>query len=320
MSVLTHERTGAICAEKHLPAEILRFKTSERHLHWAIAAPFMVCYATALVLLAVYNPDPTRPFRAVFSWTHRLSGVCLFVLPLWTVVRHRRDFDVYFHNVRTAWRWRVEDVKWLFLTGLSTIDKRVVLPDQGKFNAGEKLNFMFLTASYPLYIITGLLIWLPGVAFASWMVHISLAALATPLIFGHVFMATVNPDTRVGLSGMISGYVDRRWARHHYRHWYNEHFWHLHAPADAPAEAIAARHVAAQQKPEQTVTVKIMTDAAKTGVNKASSVGTSPHVRQPAPQTSDVAAKPNTNKDFSTGSWPQALRPAPARQSSPETI
>jgi formate dehydrogenase subunit gamma len=318
--VLTHERTGAICAEKHLPAEILRFKTTERHLHWAIAAPFMVCYATALVLLAVYNPDPTRPFRAVFSWAHRLSGVCLFVLPLWTVVRHRRDFDVHFHNVRTAWRWRVEDLKWLFLMGLSTIDKRVVLPDQGKFNAGEKLNFMFLTASYPLYIITGFLIWMPGVAFASWMVHISLAALATPLIFGHVFMATVNPDTRVGLSGMISGYVDRRWALHHYRHWYNEHFWHLHAAADASAEATTARRVDTQPKPEQTVTVKTLTDAPKPGADNDLSAGTGPQVGRRAPKTATEAAKPITNKDFSTGSWPQSLRPAPARQSSPETI
>ena len=114
--------------------------------------------------------------------------------------------------------------------GLSVIDKRVVLPDQGKFNAGEKLNFMFLTASYPLFLLTGFLIWLPGVAFASWILHLSLAALATPLIVGHVFMATVNPDTRVGLQGMITGYVNRHWAQHHYRHWYNEHFGHLHRP------------------------------------------------------------------------------------------
>jgi formate dehydrogenase subunit gamma len=294
--VLTHERKGAICAEKHLPAEILRFKTAERHLHWAIAAPFMVCYATALVLLAIYNPDPTRPFRAVFSWTHRLSGVCLFVLPLWTVVRHRRDFDVHFHNVRTAWRWSLEDVKWLLLMGLSTIDKRVVLPDQGKFNAGEKLNFMFLTASYPLYIITGFLIWLPGVAFASWMVHISLAALATPLIFGHVFMATVNPDTRVGLSGMISGYVDRHCAQHHYRHWYNEHFGHLHrVPEPAPepvSKPAAAAAVAPQPKTADAVVVNALTQTVKI----------------------------KHNNDLGAGGWPPMLRPAAERQTAPETI
>ena len=89
---------------------------------------------------------------------------------------------------------------------------------------------MVLTATYPLYIVTGLLIWLPGVAFLSWMIHLIMAAMATPLILGHIFMATVNPDTRVGLSGMISGFVDRHWAEHHYRRaGTTSTFGHLHA-------------------------------------------------------------------------------------------
>jgi formate dehydrogenase gamma subunit len=253
--------------------------------------PFIICYATALVLVAAYNPDPTRPYRALFSWTHRLSGLCLLFLPLWTVLRHRSDFDLHLQNVRTAWRWRLEDVKWLFLMGMSVIDKRVSLPDQGKFNAGEKLNFMFLTASYPLYIITGVLIWMPGVAFASWILHISLAALATPLMFGHVFMATVNPDTRVGLEGMITGHVDRHWAQHHYRHWYNEHFGHLHRtpiPEDQPALA--------SLPPEQAESAF------------------------PTPDRVALAlSKQLENKDLHQGTWPPVLRPSPAGQAVPET-
>jgi hypothetical protein len=51
-----------------------------------------------------------------------------------------------------------------------------------------------------------------------------MALIATPLMLGHVYMALINPDTRVGLSGMLSGYVDRHWARHHYRSWYRENF------------------------------------------------------------------------------------------------
>jgi formate dehydrogenase subunit gamma len=275
-----------------LPAEILRFKASERQLHWAIAAPFMICYATALVLVAVYNPDPTRPYRAVFSWTHRLSGLCLFLLPLWTVLRHRRDFDLHFRNVRTAWRWRLEDVKWLFLMGLSTLNKRLELPHQEKFNAAEKLNFMYLTASYPLYIVTGFLIWLPGVAFASWILHLSLAAMATPLIFGHVFMATINPDTRIGLSGMITGYVDRHWAQHHYGHWYTEHFGHLHL---------------LQEPAQEPVLVAAAEDSPRTADETEASIPTQP-------------ANHKHNKDFSIGTWPPMLRPAPGRQSAPEAM
>jgi len=226
------------------PDDILRFRESERRLHWALAVPFMVCYATAMILVLVYNPSPLRPYRAVFSWAHRISGVCLFVLPLWTIARYRREFTIHWQNILEAWLWRLDDVKWLFLMGPSTVNKKISLPDSGKFNAAEKINFMMLNCTYPFYIITGFLIWLPGVAFLSWLVHLSMAAVATPLILGHVFMATVNPDTRVGLSGMISGFVNRHWARHHYRRWYDENF----APSVAPA-ARAANAAPLQPRP-----------------------------------------------------------------------
>jgi len=221
------------------PSEILRFRASERQLHWAIAAPFTVCLATALVLVSVYNPHPARPFRWVFAWTHRASGACLAILPLWTFVRHRADLMVHLHNLREAWTWTRDDLRWLALMGPATLNKRIVLPHQGKFNAAEKINFMVLTLTYPLYVVTGLLIWLPGAAYLSWLVHVSMALCAVPLILGHVFMATLNPDTRVGLTGMTTGFVDREWARHHYRRWYDDHFGASEVVAEAAPEPVA---------------------------------------------------------------------------------
>lgn len=204
--------------------EILRFRASERQLHWAIAVPFMVSYSTALILVTIYNLHPARPYREVFSWVHRISGIWLTVLPLWTMIRHRQDVRIYLQNVREAWGWTVDDLKWLVLMGPATISPRVKLPHQGKFNAAEKINFMTVMATYPMYIVSGVLIWLPGVALFAWLVHFSMAVIATPLLLGHIFMATVNPDTRVGLQGMISGFVSREWAKHHYRRWYDETF------------------------------------------------------------------------------------------------
>jgi formate dehydrogenase gamma subunit len=184
----------------------------------------MICYTTALILVTVYNPNPTRPFRLVVSWTHRISGIFLALLPLLAIIRHRHDLRIHLHNIREAWVWRLDDVKWLVLMGPATLNKKIDLPDQGKFNAAEKINFMVLTGTYPLYLFTGLMIWFSTVPFMAWIVHFSLALVATPLMLGHIFMATVNPDTRIGLSGMFSGMVDRHWAKHHYRRWYDEHF------------------------------------------------------------------------------------------------
>jgi cytochrome b subunit of formate dehydrogenase len=62
-----------------------------------------------------------------------------------------------------------------------------------------------------------------------------MAIIATPLIIGHIVMATLNPDTRTGLSGMISGYVDRKWAKHHYGRWYREHHEIVPESSEEPA-------------------------------------------------------------------------------------
>ena len=219
------------------PDEILRFRVCERHLHWAIAIPFKICYLTAAILVLVYNPSPGRPFRDVFAWIHRLSGVSLATLPALMLFIHRREFGLHLCNIREAWSWRIDDLKWLLLMGPATVSKRVALPEQGKFNAAEKINFIVVMSTYPVYIATGLAIWFLRPAYVSWMIHFSMAMAATPLVLGHIFMATVNPDTRVGLQGMISGWVSRDWARHHYRHWYDEHFRHHEHPAHAAASA-----------------------------------------------------------------------------------
>jgi formate dehydrogenase subunit gamma len=194
----------------------------------------MVCYATAVILFAFYYANPDRPYRDLFSWIHRLSGLCLFVFPTLVLLRNRQDFRVHLDNVRQAWIWTLSDIKWLLLMGLAAVSSRFELPEQGKFNAAEKLNFMMVMGTWPLYIVTGVLIWMPGVAFVAWVLHVAMAVAATPLMLGHIFMATINPETRVGLSGMISGFVDRKWAKHHYRRWYREQF---EGPGNGPARA-----------------------------------------------------------------------------------
>ena len=215
--------------------EILRFRASERRLHWSIAIPFIICYVTAVVLVLVYNLHPERPFHTVVSWIHRIAAVCLILLPPWTVLRHRHDLKLYWYNVRQVFRWTLDDLKWLVLIGPATVSRRITLPHQGKFNAGEKVNFVTLIATYPIFIVTGLLIWFTRGSMVAWLVHFAAALTCTPLMLGHLYMATINPDTRVGLAGMFSGSVDRRWARHHYRLWYEEHFGTT-GPAVAMAE------------------------------------------------------------------------------------
>jgi formate dehydrogenase subunit gamma len=209
-----------------LPTEtkVERFRLGERSLHWALALPFVLLYATAAAMLVTWGEAGARPIHHAAALMHRVAGVCLIALPPLALLLGVRDRHMHFENIRHGWLWDRNDVRWLILFPRAAIDSRVTLPEQGKFNAAEKLNFMMVMATYPLYVVTGLLVWMPGVAFYSWLAHILAAVLGLPLVVGHIYMATVNPGTRVGLQGMITGWVDREWAKHHYRRWYRERF------------------------------------------------------------------------------------------------
>jgi formate dehydrogenase gamma subunit len=209
-------------------------------LHWAIAAPFLFSYLTALILVLVYNPDRTRPLRFLFSTLHRTSGIALIVLPLLTTFKIRGDARIHLYNIKQAWTWLFDDFKWLALMLAAAMTDKVKLPEQGKFNAAEKLNFMVLMVTYPLYVVTGLLLWITHFAVLSWLLHFFMAVLATPLLLGHLFMALINRNSRVGLQGMISGYVDRQWAKHHYRRWYREHHEAGEEPPPVETEVVVA--------------------------------------------------------------------------------
>ena len=57
-------------------------------------------------------------------------------------LRSHHDVRIHFYNIKHAWTWMFDDFKWLSLMMLAAISERFELPEQGKFNAAEKLNFM----------------------------------------------------------------------------------------------------------------------------------------------------------------------------------
>ncbi len=215
-------KAGEHTDHARLGSTILRFLPAERILHWALAGLFMLLYATALGMVIFYAEPSPRHFRASFAWLHRAFGAGLIVLPPIALLWGIRDWRLHLENMKEGWRWRREDILWLILFPRSTMDKRVVLPEQGKFNAAEKLNFMMVSATYPFYILTGLAVWMPRPLILAFLAHFAVAILGLPLVLGHIFMAVVNPSTRIGLSGMVTGWVDREWAKHHYRRWFRE--------------------------------------------------------------------------------------------------
>ncbi|MFQ5560818.1 MAG: cytochrome b/b6 domain-containing protein [Nitrospinota bacterium] len=203
---------------------ILRFRCSERLLHWSIALPFLACLVTALTLVFLRDMEFMAMERELMSRAHKISGLFLITLPVLVLLVHIRDFIIHIKNIKEGWLWSFDDIKWLALMPFSMISSLVSLPEEGKFNAGEKVNFIMTMLGHSIFGITGFLMLTTEDSFLANIVHILLAILVLPVVGGHIFMATINPPTRKGLMGMVTGFVDREWAKHHYRRWYVEKF------------------------------------------------------------------------------------------------
>jgi len=235
------QRGGADSSVPRPTQPILRLLAAERMSHWALAAPFVLLYLSALMLALLYAEPQPRHLHTVFGIVHRVAGLALIFLPPLALLRGGADWRAHLDNMREGWSWTRDDLRWLLLFPLNAVNPRVALPEQGKFNAAEKLNFMMVSATYPFYIVTGLMVWLPGAAFFPYLAHLAVALLGLPLVLGHIFMATVNPSTRVGLSGMVTGWVDREWAKHHYRRWFRERIERPEREAAARMASLLAR-------------------------------------------------------------------------------
>ncbi len=200
--------------------KMLRLLKADRWIHWTIAVPCIVCYVTALVLILVYNPEPSRQFRVVFSWIHRISGVSLIVLPMIAMYYSKHDLRSYVHNINQAWAWTIKDIKCLCLLALSFISRRALTSNSDRLGTSVmKFNYasaMMLMSTYPIFIVTGVLIWVTDGAFLFWMIHLGLALMATLFLLSHILMSILNPPARVALSKRISDFVDRRYKNHNH--------------------------------------------------------------------------------------------------------
>jgi len=95
---------------------------------------------------------------------------------------------------------------------------------QGRFNAGQKLNFWLTAAFACLFAASGFLLWYgerdTRFRFASTiLLHDGLMYVSLVLLVGHLYLAVIHPKTRHALRGMTLGTVDAGWAREHHEKW-----------------------------------------------------------------------------------------------------
>jgi formate dehydrogenase subunit gamma len=193
------------------PRRVERFNRTERVLHWTHAAAFLALLATGLML---YLPS----LAELVNHRQLVKNVHIWVAVAWAVAIVA--ILVLGDRKRLAEDWREietidgDDRRWL--------RRRRV--EQGRFNAGQKLNALLTAAFALLFALSGFFLWLGErdhrfIFAGTGTVHDLLTLFSVVLLVGHLYLAVIHPSTRHALRGITTGEVDEDWARAHHAKW-----------------------------------------------------------------------------------------------------
>lgn len=223
----TIESTSKVgrAAEMSRGGQVLRFVLGERLAHWNHAISFLLLFFTGFALVVrgvsgILGQDGLR----LFGQIHRVAAwpFTLLTIPI-LYLAARKTAGQWF---RDSFRFDRDDRLFLARFAKDFFGGKADLPHQGKFNAGEKINSLLQIFGWPVMVITGwMMIYkteLPR-PLMEWVIpiHSTAAMLLGAAVIGHIYLATLHPHSKAGLSGMFSGWVPASWAKEHYRKWYD---------------------------------------------------------------------------------------------------
>jgi len=127
-----------------------------------------------------------------------------------------------------------DDVGWLRVRLLKLLGRtKAALPQQGVYNAGQKMFALLVYSAVPVIMLTGLIMTFHlGTALVAWsmVAHFLAAGMVVSGLMIHVYMGAVFPEERQAFYSMITGMVNELYAyRHHFKWWrevkINEEIW-----------------------------------------------------------------------------------------------
>lgn len=198
------------------PRDIVRYNASERLNHWIVGFFFIGLVLTGL---AMFHP-------AFFPLTQLFGG------GPWTRILHPY-FGVgmaFFFIIMAARFWKLNyiekrDIRWLMDIKKMVDGNDHDMPEQGKYNGGQKVLFWGLVVCMLALVVSGTMIWRAWLDLpVFWervgvLVHATAAFCMIMLIIMHVYAAIWTSGT---IRAMFYGTVTRAWAKQHHRAWYRK--------------------------------------------------------------------------------------------------
>ncbi len=190
---------------------VQRFTVSERAVHWLTALAFFSLLVSGLVV------GRRGTFHDVmYAWHLASAGVLVGGVALVVLAGNRQTLS---RTRRELGSLHVEDREWLLAIPARLLEGAPE-PPAARFNAGQKFNFVLVCVLLAALYVTGVDTIVAGTHHNLIFGGHKLATIALcVLMAGHLYMALVNRATRPALRGMLTGEVDREWARKHYQRW-----------------------------------------------------------------------------------------------------
>jgi len=193
-----------------------RFTYAERLIHWVVGISFVILLLTGFafsypsLFWLTTLAGGGGAARLLHPWVGVIfSSGMVFMLAFW---------------VRDMFLDR-EDWRWLGAVRDYAARRHDKVPPAGKYNAGQKAFFWLQGALAIVFVVTGMLLWIPdwfsaSVLSLSRLFHYASALAGGLLLVVHVYLGTVAyPGTA---RGMIDGKVTRSWAAFHHPRWYED--------------------------------------------------------------------------------------------------
>lgn len=200
------------------PRAIERYTPAERTNHWLVALSFIL---VALSGLALFHPALFW-LTSLFGggqWTrvlHPFLGLFLFVAFVYLAKRMWADNKL-----------EARDREWLKQWREVVGNREQNVPEQGRYNGGQKLLFWVLVWCMALLLVTGLMFWRAyfsdlfpvGLVRIAAVVHAIAAFVMVCTIIVHIYAAIW---VKGSVQAMTRGTVSPGWAWKHHRGWFRQ--------------------------------------------------------------------------------------------------
>jgi formate dehydrogenase subunit gamma len=198
------------------PKDLARYTASERANHWLLGIGFILL---AISGLAFFHPA-FWPMTQLFG-----GGVWARILHPFLGVLMALSFLSIFFRFRSLNVMTPTDKEWLSRAKEMVDGNDHNMPEQGKYNGGQKMMFWALALCMLLLMVSGILLWRAYFGFPVELVrfgaviHAATAAVMIALIMVHIYAAIWVKGT---IRAMWYGTVTRAWAKQHHRAWYRQ--------------------------------------------------------------------------------------------------